>query len=374
MGKAIIIGIEHHNTLSLVRMAGRCGYKVQVLLYGCSGGSYIEVSKYCDSISYVPDATSAVEELKILLVEMDEIPIILTGADQVSSLMDLEYAFFKGKCFFFNAGECGRITTYMDKQKQAYLAIDVGLEVPFTIEGTVKNITERDIPFPCIMKPLESIHGGKNIQICSNREELVASINSFSPGNTIILQQFVKGEGEIVVLGYSIKGQTQVCGFVKKQRDYKGGTTFSSTYPVSFLDQQLVDSCCQMLERINYSGLWGIEFIVSNGDYFFIELNLRNDATSYSLLYSGVDIIKRYCLEVQGQIAPSCETTFHSIDSMVEFEDFNFVLKRKVSLLRWLKQKKGCKCLYFYDEEDKRPYHIKKKKYIKFLQKKIFNI
>ena len=62
-----------------------------------------------------------------------------------------------------------------------------------------------------------------------------------------------------------------------------------------------------------------------------------------------------------------------TINSMVEFDDFNFVLKRVVSLRRWKKQLNDCKCHYYFDKDDKAPYRAKRKEYIRFLINRLFH-
>ena len=67
MNKAIIIGIDHHNTLSLLRVLGRKEYEIIVILYGCHGCSYVASSKYCDRVITVCNASEAVSILKNVL-------------------------------------------------------------------------------------------------------------------------------------------------------------------------------------------------------------------------------------------------------------------------------------------------------------------
>lgn len=374
MSRIIILGVDHHNTLSLVRLMGEKGYDVVVILYNCErDSSFVAASRYCKDVYVVSKAAEAVSILKSVLTA-EEKTIVLTGADQISSLMDLEYDYFVEKCYFFNAGKAGKITHYMDKNTQALLAQKVGLIIPITMECYSKSLTEASVPYPCIIKPKESIHGGKDICICYNRDELLEAVKSFSTGNPILLQQYIQKEKEIVVLGYSVKGETYISGFVEKHRDYKGATTYSTTYSPNDLPVGVGQSCKDMLKEINYSGLWGIEFIQSNNCYYFIELNLRNDATSYSLAFSGDDFVNSYCEQIQkGVIQETAVGSFNSVNSMVEFEDFNFVLKREVPLLKWIKEKRNCKCLFLYNPEDKRPYRIRRRNYILFLFKRLFH-
>lgn len=59
------------------------------------------------------------------------------------------------------------------------------------------------------------------------------------------------------------------------------------------------------------------------------------------------------------------------INSIVEFNDFNFVLKGKVGLIKWYREYKGSECKYFNSAEDPKPYRLERCEYIRFLRKRI---
>lgn len=49
---------------------------------------------------------------------------------------------------------------------------------------------------------------------------------------------------------------------------------------------------------------------------------------------------------------------------MVELTDITHVMELQVGLLRWLRERKGCESLYFYNKEDMKPYKIAKKQFV----------
>ena len=202
-------------------------------------------------------------------------------------------------------------------------------------------------------------------------DELYRSIKKFIPSQKVSVQEYIEKDYEIVVVGLSINNEHYIPGFIKKHRDYMGGTTYCSSFPVSELPESLVISSKKMLSEINYSGLWGLECVVKEGKYYFIELNLRNDATSYVMTKSGFDLPYFY---YQKSINPTYKSTesVQSINSMVEFEDFIFVLKREVGLFKWFKEKKQCSCLYYKSKFDKKPYYKKFRTFIKRLILRVF--
>lgn len=368
----IIIGTNHHNTLSMVRSFGEDGMSVFLLIYGVCK-SYIAFSKYVEYVQYGSTVDDILETLKSICQKEVEKPVVIACSDDVSSKMDLRYEEFIHLCYFFNAGEKGRITNFMDKQIQLNLAEECGFKVPYSYETLPDDVVLDKIHLPCFIKPKESIHGGKNICVCKNFNEVENALLHYDSKYEILIQDYVEKEYEIVILGLSVNGTNYIPGFVQKHREAKGGTTYSTIRSIRELEHELIHSCEKLINEIGYSGLWGIECIKQGNNYYFLELNMRNDATTYSLVVAGFNlplVFYKYCI---GAEIPKYVSPIETIDSMVEFVDFNFVLKRQISYKVWKKQLKASKCRYFYSLEDKNPYKLYKIEYIKFLMRKLLN-
>ncbi len=364
--EAIVIGTNHHNTLSIVRSLGCEGVSVRLLLYGDTK-SYIASSRYVVSAHYFNKAADVVEYLKSQ--HHQEKQVVLGCSDEISHLMNQDYEELSKAYNFFNAGEKGRVTHYMDKAVQTELAESVGLSIPQTINYKTGESKPLPAPeFPCIIKPLESIHGGKHISICYNKEELETSLKEYNPNDNLLIQTFLQKEEEVVLVGLSLSDGVHIPAYIFKHRETKGGTTFSTVYPIEQFDKEIVESTKRLVEQIGYQGLFGVEFLKANGKYYFIEVNLRNDATCYSVAKAGVNLPYAYYLANIGKnysdilTKPVC-----TINSMVEFPDFVFVLKRQLSLKQWHRDLKSCECRYYKDEEDIKPYKLYLKSYIKWL-------
>ena len=109
-------------------------------------------------------------------------------------------------------------------------------------------------------------------------------------------------------------------------------------------------------------------------NYYFIEINLRNDATNYSVTKAGVNLPLTYIYAKQnGDYLSLLNNSIKTISSMVEFRDFSFVMNKKIGLFKWMYQKKHCKCLYFYNKKDIKPYLINRKLLMQSIIKSIFN-
>lgn len=369
----IIIGTSHHNTYGMIKCFGEQGIKPILIIYGCKD-SFVLYSNYIAK-SFIVDAVDDVLELLINKSEIWDGSLVVSCTDAIASEIDLHYDSVKDSYRVFSCGESGKLTYSMNKLVQAKNAKDVGFAVPCSFEGRVDQLKECFVPFPRITKPVESIHGGKNIIISRNQEEFDKSISMFNETDKVIIQQFIQKEYEIVIVGLSIDNNIVIPGYVHKHRDQMGGTTYATIKPVTEISALVIDWCKKFVKILNYSGLFGIELIKRGDDYFFIEMNLRSDATTYAIAKAGVNLpMILYKHIVDGKDFNPCIGTIKEIHSMVEFPDFIHVLKREISILQWYKQLKNCNCRYFFSIEDKKPYKVYRKKFINFLIERIIKM
>lgn len=370
ISKTIIIGTNHHNTLGMVRSFGEEGQKVVLYIYG-SHSSYIASSVYVESVSYFATVSEAIDAVALYEDRSGKKQLVIACSDEVSSLMDSRYEEMIAKCYFFNAGEAGRITSFMDKQKQLNLAKDCGFSVPSSIDAFPKDVNFKEVNYPCFVKPRASIYGGKKISVCHSQEELKDALTQYNPEYNVLVQDYIRKEYEIVILGLSIGDKILIPGFIQKHREERGGTTYSTVRPISELNKKVVEACRQMVMNIDYQGLWGIECIKQGNDYFFLEINMRNDATTYAMKVAGVNLPYLFQQMIEHPNRDPNIKLVRTISSMVEFNDFNFVLKRKVGLFKWTDEFKGAECKYFHSNADPKPCKLMKADYIKFLRKRI---
>lgn len=337
--KAVVIGGTHHNTLSMVRSLGMRGVEVDVILEDIHGkNSYVLASRYVKKSIIVADGNEAVKVLR------ENYPInqsVILCSDDVAALLDENTAHF------------------MDKQVQVEVAQEIGFEVPMSMMHIIGNNTPVVPCYPCVVKPLESIHGGKRFDVCYNENELHQILSMYETNDIVQIQEYIHKDEEIVIDGVSVNGDVIIPGYVLKYRDHLGGTTYSTTRPIDKLPKAIRQKTESMVKAIGYEGLFGIELIESKGEYYFVEINLRNDATTYALSVAGVNLpyvwaltqqVKDYTQEAKGNI--------REINSMVEFRDLTFVLKGKISLWQWLKDYRNSECKYFYVKDDLQPYKV----------------
>lgn len=350
--RIIVIGTSHHNTLGILRCLGMAKRKADLILIG-SKKSFVTKSRYLNEIHCIDNT---IDILTILLCNYNtknEKPIIISCTDKVASLLDSNFTNLKNNFIFFNCGDSGKLTQYMDKQTQVNLAKEEDINTP---DSYVYNGVIEDMIFPCIIKPLKSINGGKSIVICSSEEELRKNISDSQYNEATLIQQFIRKEYEIVLLGLSVNGQVIIPGYIHKYREYYGGTLYSRLKSASTLDSNLIRKCKKLIERMNYEGLFGIELIYDGSNYYFIETNLRNDATTYSLAVGGVNLLDIYVSAKETHSRLPDEFEVKEINSIVEFNDFKHRKHNNISILKWITQYIGAKCKYYFNLKDPIPF------------------
>lgn len=361
----IVIGKTHHNTLGIIRALGESieHYKCILILYG-EKDSYLSRSIYVSQTIYLSSADSIVN--KLLSIATAERQPIIAVTDEAVHHLDLNAEALLPFFFFFMSKEVGVLSYYMDKTNQDIIAKGVGFNVPL-------NYTSDNISYPCILKPKASIAGGKLVLICQNDDDYKNSIARY-PTTSFQIQQYLNTSQEIVLVGLSINGEVFIPAYVRKLREIAGGTTYSTVHSINELDSLLVQRSRDLITVIGYEGLFGIEFIYSEEEFWFIEVNLRCDATTYAVAVAGVNLPEAYVkAKLKEDIHNIVNTSIRSIDSMVEFRDVEFVLKGRLNLLKWLRQCKKCECRYYYNHSDKRPYRESLRVFRKRLMTRFWN-
>ena len=353
MMKAEIIGGTHHNTLSMIRSLDKKGVAVDVILEDIHGkNSYVLASRYVNNSYVVSDGDEAVAVLRGHYPK--DQPVILCS-DDVAALLDENTAHL------------------MNKQVQVELAKKVGFNVPESTVYVVGADTPNVPCYPCIVKPLESIHGGKRFAVCNERSELEMVLNDYNANDVVQIQEFIRKDEEIVVDGVSVNGDVIIPGYVLKHRDHLGGTTFSTTYPIDKLPEDICNKIRVTIAEMGCEGLFGVELIRSKEKYYFVEINLRNDATTYALAVAGVNLPYIWVLAQQGMdYTIETKGKIKEIHSIVEFRDLPFALKGKISLWQWWRDYRSCECKYFYDKDDMKPFRIARNQFLCSLFEKVF--
>ena len=355
--KIIVVGVTHHNTLGMVRCLGMAGYKVDwLILTDNKPHSFVSYSRYVKQTILCASGSKLIEILHECGRSSDgDICVVFTCTDNAASVIDQNIAEFGTDLCVFNAGKAGRITSFMNKQEQVVFAQKVGLTTPFS---KIYDGNTEDIPYPCLVKYVESINGGKKIGICNDLSELKDTLKGFNEDAPVLIQKFIKKEYEIVVLGMAVNGKVSIPGYIRKYREHDGGTNYSSVHPIDDSMNDLIKGCEKMIVELGYEGLFGIEFIYDGEDYYFIEVNLRNDATTYALAVAGANLPAMYVKAKTEQGTKHPIGKIKTITAMVEYNDIKHRKEYGISLCTWFSQFAKSKCKYYFKFTDPIPFFV----------------
>lgn len=297
----VVVGGDHYNTLWVVRSLGIMGFKPTVVVVNpLKKCSFVTKSKYASTAYVVSNEVEMLELLKKL--SFLERVVVFSSSDRVSDVIDQNYGELKKKYILPNCGEQqGMLSYWMDKRVMTELAVKSGFNIPYSVEINLSNgqfSLPNDIPYPCVLKPLKSSAGQKtDFRICVSRDELEKALISLRIHcASVLLQEYIKPDFEISILGMRSRTieQNLVPGLL-----YKMGTCQSvrnmgmPTYAYveesvePYVDRTVVDN---FLNSIDYDGLYSIEFFVSGGKAYFLEINLRVDGDLFVYTIGGVNM------------------------------------------------------------------------------------
>ena len=264
-------------------------------------------------------------------------PIIICCDDPLQSVMDCHYDDFKDDYILSDcSGKQGKITHLMDKKIQMDIARQCGVCVPRTWIVKKNTPVPADMTYPCIAKPEISIAGSKSqIRVCLNKQEILAAISE----RDYLIQEFIDKDVEIIIWGTSIgDGKYYMPGVARKLRQYPDDNSLSSYGVLEGFDSHPnldMHAVTAFLRAIRYTGMFSIEMAIKDNTYYLLEINLRNDGKQYFSTAAGANLPLLY---INSRIGKKFVEPVLKLPSyfMGETTDIKQILRKKVSLTRWL--------------------------------------
>lgn len=294
MKRVVIFGSNHHNTLGVIRSLGRKGISPEVLLHDPLPVEKCNIlrSRYIKSWNKVESWEAGAEYLLSTKGDQDK-PVVICTADGAASAIDKLYNELKEYYHVSNCGHQGALTELMNKEVMAQVAEECGLSCPQTIVvDSTSNFDASGIKYPVITKPLLSIEGSKaEIVVCKNATELQHFLDLHKEGRFQI-QQFINKDFEYQLIGCSLAGGEHVVIPGRSRIITQPICTNTGYLHYESLDGlEPIKECQQFLKKINFSGLFSLEFLRdNNGNDYFMEINFRNDGNAISVVEAGVNI------------------------------------------------------------------------------------
>ena len=359
--KVVVIGGNHHNTLGVIRSLGKVGIAPLVILTSGDDNSFVLKSKYIQRSWVVKGSEEAIKTLLHELASIDSKSVVIGCHDGISSAIDSNRDILLPYFEIPGTKKTGEITRLMNKKAMGELATQVGLNVPETIILNKNSFTEnRNIPYPCITKPVESKSGSKSeIVICNTPEELASFFNGSKYLKDYIVQRYIKKTIEFQLIGCSLDFGNEVIipGVSVILRQTKSSNTgFLHYTQLDGTFGQTLENTKTFIKKVGYSGLFSVEFLRNNiGKDYFMEMNFRNDGNAIAVTNAGVNLPYIWYLYCIGADYKNEIKTIHDEYVMPEFVELSLFQRGIISRKEWKQDMKKATTFMDYDFEDPAP-------------------
>ena len=345
----VIIGGDHHNTLSVVRSFGRKKKNFKILIHENDknvNDLMISHSRFSKKLYIVNNCEK--EILEWLVKNQNETKqIIIACSDLAEYTIDHNYnqldKYYLISGFINNRG---KVVKLMDKFNQKKWADDnkIKMAKSWHIDLKKDNLNLDSIEYPCIIKPNISAFGKKSdITICNSKKELVEAIEKFKKidYSNAIIQKFIKKKYEICALGVIVDSENRYYGgIIKKDRENPPQGGGSLTFAHFINDENInrtVSSVIQMLYDEGYRGLYDIEFLVGEDDIYLNEINFRNSGNNYALQKYGIDAPYIYYLNLAKKEMYNISIKKKSMYFMDELNEIMLWRRKHISIFDFIK-------------------------------------
>lgn len=358
--RVIIIGINNGNTLGLIRSLGKCGYPVVLFLEPCD--KYfcaLRFSKYLTRIHYLDNLETALYLLRGEYAQEKSKTVILTGSDRAAILLDRHYDELRGHYVFFNAGMRGRVTHFLDKINTFPLAKAAGIRLIKTWRVFGGEKLPDDLVFPCLVKGNNSTTSSKShMAVCRDRTHLIRVLEK---GVDYLVQEFLEKEYELDIVGLSCRHGRNILlpGAVYKVREFLDRQSlFVRLDDVTNYPNLPIDAIKRLVLAIGYEGMFSVELIFTKGMYYFLEINLRNDAMAYIYTKGGVNYPDLWARVAAGGDPDKLFSGVHVRTPlyMMQEADFYAMFAGRVNFFRWIGDFCRTRVFPVFDPVDIKPF------------------
>lgn len=219
------------------------------------------------------------------------------------------------------------------RMAEAGVPVLPGSEEELSTEDRVIRAAQK-VGYPLMIKASAG-GGGKGMRVVRNEEELlrlyamakVEAETAFGDGSLYMEKFLVEPHHiEVQVMGY---GDGKVIAFGERecsiQRKHQ---KLIEESPSPVVDQalrsEIEEAACRAARAVNYLGAGTVEFLLSDGRYYFMEMNTRIQVEHpVTEMVFQVDLVKEQILAVAGSASPALKETprGHSIECRINAED-----------------------------------------------------
>lgn len=359
----VLVTKEHYNPLGIVRTLGEAGiHPVVVAVKGDL--QFVGQSKYVRERYYVDSTEEGINLIIDKFANKNEKSFILTGDDVTVAMLDKNYDRLKDYFYFYNAGEAGRITHYMNKEVMMDLVTKHGIQIAKTWKVKVGEIPE-DIIYPIMTKAINSIGAEWKdiVYICNNDDELKEAFIHMK-SKEILVQQYIEKVDEISFDAFSVNRGKDVFTVLEANQVYNMPDKYSPYWMIKNSENiSMQEKIAKVIEEIGLEGIFEFEFMKDkNGNLWFLEINFRNTALGYSTTVAGMPQVIYWCESMEKGFIDKqkyYKKIPDGLRAMAECFDYDARVKAgKISEKEWKKQYKDAECKMYKGRNDNLPFYI----------------
>lgn len=358
--KIVIWGDDHHNALGLLRMLGGRGYDILFLVHKVNK-NIATSSKYCTNYVVVANIAEGLEYLTRHYEDNVNKAVLLFTADKFSEAANNNYSLLSKYFYIAGVPKNGGLSEIDDKYTMGVLANECGIKIPKTFLWPNEDISEAHLN-KSVIKPCSPAFKDFKIKICNSEKDLLKQIASLRQCHRYVIQEFISKEADGLIYGCrTIEGKTILSGICIRNRwsdDNCGSFGYISSEIPNSINQ---DGIRLFLEKIDFKGLFSVEYAMTSNDSYFYEFNLRNDGTSVLFYNAGANPALTYvnsCFGLPDDESAVVRTGKQYL--MNEFWDEFNVNDGIVTKKKWLEEKGKATIFFYYDSDDMKPYEIQK--------------
>ena len=305
--KVVIIGHSYSSRLGLIRSSAMAGCEVSVVVMVGGGKKRSRpidcFSQYVKHFYFCQRRKD--EELIRLLLEKckdaDQKVILIPDSDETAAAID-SYRDVLKKYFVFPhiVDGKGTVRDWMDKSRQKRLALEVGLNVASASIVEIKNkkyTVPPGISYPCFIKPLATLNGGKGgMRKCETEDELRLALDYIAQNKSfdekVLVEDYLDIEKEYALVGYSDGEKVVIPGLfhlLVVSKNSPGIALQGRVFP-KFGFENVLDLFQEYVRKMGFIGLFDIDFFLCRGKLYFGEMNLRFGGSGYAVTKMGINL------------------------------------------------------------------------------------
>ena len=354
----VIIGGDNINSLGVLRSLGEAGLNPEMIMVNERIPSFVLNSRYAKIVH----KSSSIEDSLTILCSVygkDTVkPFVYTTDDNHEQLLDAHFEELKDRFYFFNAGEAGRVTNYMDKKNLCDLAQECGFKVPNS-EVVQPGELPQKLSYPVITKTLNPYLPGwkKDVFICYNEAELASAYKTMV-SSQLIVQEYVEKKNEMPIHGFSCnKGESVFLAYYSLYYRMGKDTFGFYNYYKPLQDPILAKKIKRMIKEIGFTGCFEIEFLVDRDDNLvFLEINFRPSMKSYACTYGGLNLPLLWAKSTLKYDIDIIKPQMDFFTAMFEPGDYGQnVATKQISYKQWFQELRKVDLTFLYNKKDKKP-------------------